>query len=241
MVGPRPAGVNLDLGRPDIIACIGAGSGLPVMKWIFRPRLLLISITTMNFSHLPNLITLSRIALAPVLILLLKEHDYAMSLVVFLVAGVSDGLDGFIAKRFNLTSRLGAILDPVADKILLLSAYVMLTLLEDLPFWLMLTVVFRDLLIVGGYLVYTSMIGSVQMRPSHLSKLNTFMQIALVIAILAQQAFSLVYPALVEALVYAVLITTVASGLHYVWIWGVQKEEQKPEVKGASSRGGRRV
>ena len=196
--------------------------------------------TTVNFSHLPNLITLSRIALAPVLILLLKDHEYAMSLVVFIVAGVSDGLDGFIAKRFHLTSRLGAVLDPVADKILLLSAYVMLTFLEHLPFWLMLTVVFRDLLIVGGYLVYTSMVGSVQMRPSHLSKLNTFVQIALVIVILAQQAFAQVYPIMVDMLVYAVLITTVASGVHYVWVWGVTKEEQKPAVKSAAPRGGRR-
>ena len=196
--------------------------------------------TTVNFSHLPNLITLSRIALAPVLILLLKDHEYAMSLVVFIVAGVSDGLDGFIAKRFHLTSRLGAVLDPVADKILLLSAYVMLTFLEHLPFWLMLTVVFRDLLIVGGYLVYTSMVGSVQMRPSHLSKLNTFVQIALVIVILAQQAFAQVYPIMVDMLVYAVLITTVASGVHYVWVWGVTKAEQKPAVKSAASRGGRR-
>jgi cardiolipin synthase len=177
-----------------------------------------------SFSHLPNLITVSRIALAPVLILLLKEQNYAASLALFIVAGISDGLDGFIAKRFHLTSRLGSILDPLADKTLLVSSYVMLTILDHVPFWLMLTVVFRDLLIVGGYLMYTSMVGPVQMRPSWLSKFNTLVQILLVIVILAQQALGLVYPPLVEVLIYAVLLTTVASGVHYIWIWGVMKE-----------------
>lgn len=177
-----------------------------------------------SISQLPNLITISRIALAPVLILLLKDQEYAASLAVFVIAGVSDGLDGFIAKRFHFESRLGSILDPLADKILLLSSYVMLTLLNHLPFWLMLTVAFRDLLIVGGYLVYTSMVGPVQMRPSWLSKFNTFMQIALVIVILAQQALHWIYSPAIEALIYAVLLTTVASGGHYLWTWLVIKE-----------------
>lgn len=177
-----------------------------------------------SISHLPNLITISRIALAPVLILLLKEEQYAAALGVFAVAGLSDGLDGFIAKRFHFESRLGSILDPLADKILLLSGYIMLTLLNHVPFWLAVTVVFRDLLIVGGYLVYTSMIGPVQMRPSWLSKLNTFLQIALVIVILGLQAFGLTLPQLVTALIYVVLLSTVASGAHYLWIWLVSKE-----------------
>lgn len=184
-----------------------------------------------SISQLPNLITISRIGMAPVLILLLKEQEYAASLAVFVIAGVSDGLDGFIAKRFHYESRLGSILDPLADKILLLSSYVMLMMLNHLPFWLMLTVAFRDLLIVGGYLVYTSMIGPVQMRPSWLSKLNTFMQIALVIVILALQAAQQVYPLLVDALIYAVLLTTVASGLHYLWIWLVMKQVDAVEER----------
>lgn len=177
-----------------------------------------------SISQLPNLITISRIALAPVLILLLKEEQYAASLAVFVIAGVSDGLDGFIAKRFHFESRLGSILDPVADKTLLVSSYVMLMMLNHVPFWLMLTVAFRDLLIVGGYLVYTSMVGPVQMRPSWLSKLNTLVQIALVFVILGQQALQMIYAPLVDAMIYAVLLTTVASGLHYLWTWLVMKE-----------------
>ena len=186
-----------------------------------------------SISQLPNLITVSRIALAPVLILLLKEQNYAASLGVFIIAGISDGLDGFIAKRFHLTSRLGSILDPLADKTLLVSSYVMLTFLNQLPFWLMLTVAFRDLLIISGYLVYTSMVGPVQMRPSWLSKFNTLMQILLVIVILAQQALALVYTPLVNILIYAVLFTTCASGVHYIWVWGVMKD-----VEPAGERGG---
>ena len=178
----------------------------------------------MNISQLPNMITISRIGMAPVLILLLKDQQYAASLAVFVVAGISDGLDGYIAKRFNFVSRLGSILDPLADKTLLVSSYVMLTFLDHVPFWLMLTVAFRDLFIIGGYIIYTSMIGQVQLRPSGLSKFNTFMQIALVIVILAQQALHLVYSPLVDVLIYAVLLTTVASGVHYLWIWLVIKE-----------------
>lgn len=168
--------------------------------------------------HLPNAITLFRIALVPVFILVLKEQDYALALTIFIVAGLSDGLDGFIAKRYDLATRLGAILDPMADKILLVSAYVMLAVLDHLPFWLVLTVGFRDLLIIGGYLIYTSLVGEIRVRPTYLSKFNTVLQIALVIIILVQQAALLPLQPIVDYGIYVVLVTTVASGLHYLWI-----------------------
>jgi cardiolipin synthase len=177
-----------------------------------------------SLSHLPNIITLARIALVPVLILLLKDQEYAAGLIVFVIAGASDALDGYLAKRLNVQSRLGAILDPVADKLLLVSAYVMLTLLGHIPFWLVLVVVFRDLLIVGGYMLYTSHAGPVKMRPSILSKLNTLMQIALATLVLAQQAAGLDWPLTIYTLVVAVLITTVVSGAHYLWLWMIKKD-----------------
>jgi cardiolipin synthase (CMP-forming) len=177
-----------------------------------------------SLSHLPNIITLARIALVPVLILLLKDQDYAAGLIVFVIAGASDALDGYLAKRLNVQSRLGAILDPVADKLLLVSAYVMLTVLGHIPFWLVLVVVFRDLLIVGGYMLYTSHAGPVKMRPSILSKLNTLMQIALATLVLAQQAAGLDWPLTIHVLVVAVLVTTVVSGAHYLWSWMIMKE-----------------
>jgi len=174
--------------------------------------------------QVPNLLTLSRIALVPVLILVLKDRDYVAALWVFLFAGISDGLDGWIAKRWRYTTRFGAILDPVADKFLLVTSYVMLMLLDLLPFWLVLTVAFRDLLIIGGYLAYTSMVGAVKMDPSQLSKLNTLAQIMLVLVVLVHEASGFNYPLLLDALVLIVFVTTVASGVHYVWIWGVLKE-----------------
>jgi cardiolipin synthase len=186
---------------------------------------------SINASQLPNLLTLSRIALVPVLILVLKDSDFTAALWVFLAAGISDGLDGWIAKRWRYTSRFGAILDPVADKLLLVTSYAMLTWLDLLPFWLVLIVVFRDLLIVGGYLAYTSMVGTVKMSPSQLSKFNTVAQIMLVVAVLVHEAIGLNYPLLIESLIYIVFLTTVASGVHYVWIWGVRKNK-KPARRG---------
>ena len=176
-----------------------------------------------GLSHLPNVITLARVALVPVLILLLKDQDYTAALIVFVIAGLSDALDGYLAKRLNVQSRLGAVLDPAADKLLLVSAYVMLTVLGHIPFWLVLVVAFRDLLIVGGYLLYTSHAGPVKMRPSFVSKLNTFLQITLVSMILAQQAAGLAWLP-VGALVYAVLTSTVVSGAHYLWLWLIKKD-----------------
>lgn len=178
----------------------------------------------MSFALLPNIISAFRIVLSPVLIYLLHEHQYGTALIVFLVAGISDGLDGFIARRWGYMSRAGAILDPMADKLLLVSAYVMLAFLDQLPFWLVLAVVSRDALIVGGYMVYTSMYGPVHMRPSLMSKLNTVLQIALVLAVLSAQALAWPPAGWIAPFVWVVLVSTVASGLHYLWIWAVRKD-----------------
>ena len=175
-------------------------------------------------SHIPNLLTLLRIGASPVLILLLKEHAYDAAFLVFILAGISDGLDGYIAKKFGFVSKLGAILDPLADKILIISAFVMLTLLDYLPFWLLLTVGFRDLLIIGGCIVMVALSGSVQMKPSRVSKLNTVVQLVLITCVIIQSAGWLSFPLFIEFLVYSVLVTTILSGAHYVWIWGIKRE-----------------
>lgn len=174
-------------------------------------------------SQIPNLLTLLRIGASPILILLLKEHAYDIAFLVFILAGISDGLDGYIAKKYGFVSKLGAILDPLADKILIISAFVMLTLLDYLPFWLLLTVGFRDLLIIGGCIVMVLLSGSIQMKPSRVSKLNTFMQLSLVTCVIVQSAAWISFPLLIEFLIYSVLATTVLSGAHYVWIWGIKR------------------
>jgi cardiolipin synthase len=164
-----------------------------------------------------------RVAAVPVLILLLKNEYYASALLLFVAAGVSDGLDGYIAKKYRVQSKFGAILDPVADKILLVSCFVMLTLLGHIPFWLLVIVVFRDILIVGGYLLLVMLDAKVQMRPSTLSKLNTLFQICLVSLVLARLAGWIDLGAVVDVLIVVVASTSVLSGIHYVWVWGFGK------------------
>lgn len=178
-------------------------------------------------SQLPNLLTFLRIAACPVLVLLLRDHAYAGALLIFLAAGITDGLDGYIAKRYNCVSRLGAILDPIADKLLIASAYIMLTILQDIPFWLLIAVMFRDLIIITGYLVLAMMDDDdIPMQPTYLSKFNTFLQISLVIAVLFGETQWLQLQWLVElvvqVLVFGVLVTTVSSGSQYVWAWGIR-------------------
>jgi cardiolipin synthase len=177
-------------------------------------------------THLPNLLTILRLAAAPVLVLLLKDRHYDSALAVIVLAGISDGLDGFIAKRFKAQSALGAVLDPLADKILLVSSFVMLALLDLIPFWLLVAVVFRDLLIVSGYLAVMLIYGSVNMQPSAISKLNTVLQIGLVVAVLLHEAAGWPPFAVVQVLTAMTLLTTLVSGVHYVWIWGFGRESR---------------
>lgn len=175
--------------------------------------------------YLPNILTVFRIGMVPVLILLLKEESYLLALGAFVLAGISDGLDGWIAKRFDAETVLGAFLDPIADKTMLVSMYFMLTLLDHIPFWLTLAVVFRDILIVGGCLVILVVRERVEMRPTYISKANTFFQILLVFIVLIEQAFQIDTNGVVTMLIWTVFFTTVVSGAHYVWAWGFKEDQ----------------
>ncbi len=175
-------------------------------------------------SQIPNFLTLARIAACPILVLLLHNGNYAMALVLFVAAGITDGLDGYIAKRFDCTSNFGAVLDPVADKLLIGSAYIMLAVLGDLPFWLLIVVMFRDLVIVVGYFIFVMMGAEVPMRPTYSSKVNTFVQISLVVAVLLEKASALHISLVLNGLIIGVLVTTVISGIQYVWQWGIRQE-----------------
>ncbi len=174
-------------------------------------------------AQIPNILTLSRIAAAPLLILLLRDANYELALILFILAGITDGLDGWIAKRFDFVSELGARLDPLADKIIIICAYIMLVVLGELPFWLVTLVIFRDLIIIGGYLVLTTLDGDIQMRPTMTSKINTVAQIVLVIAVLLENTSWLVLPDVSDLLTFAVAILTVASGVQYVWVWAIRR------------------
>ena len=181
-------------------------------------------------TKLPNLLTLLRIGAVPVLILFLREREYAIAVAIFVGAGITDGLDGWIAKKFNCVTRLGSILDPIADKVLIVSTYVMLVLLGDLPFWLLLLIVFRDVGIIGGYLILDTLHGSVPLRPSLLSKVNTVLQIILVSVVLIDRAGWAHLPWLNEFLIGLVGLTTLISGIHYGYLWFIRGAEYDDTV-----------
>jgi len=168
--------------------------------------------------NLPNLITLGRLLSVPIAIWLVLADAFAAAFWLFIAAGLSDAVDGFIAKRFDQRSALGALLDPVADKTLLVSMYVTLGLAQRLPTWLVILVVFRDALIVGGFLLVSALGQPMRWEPLLVSKLNTALQIGLVGLVLMGLGFGIDF-GLGPVPVYAVAATTVISGAGYLVRW----------------------
>lgn len=169
---------------------------------------------------IPNIITGLRILLvAPFLWLLLKE-SYGAALLLFVIGGVSDALDGFLAKYYGWTSELGGLLDPIADKLLLMGAILALGWLNELPGWLVALVILRDILILSGAVAYHVLIERFQAAPLWISKLNTLMQLTLVCAIIVHYGLTPLPSWLLTSLIYLTALTTVWSGVAYVWRWG---------------------
>lgn len=169
--------------------------------------------------NLPNLISLARLLLVPLEIWLILAGGYGLAFWVLVAAGISDALDGFIAKRFDRRTRLGAVLDPVADKAMLISVYVTLGVAHQLWTWLVILVVFRDVLIVGGFLLIQMFAAAKHYDPLYISKLNTGAQIILVGFVLARLSVGGApgWADLVLSLIVAA--TTIASGLSYLVRW----------------------
>ncbi|MBX6742582.1 MAG: CDP-alcohol phosphatidyltransferase family protein [Acetobacteraceae bacterium] len=165
---------------------------------------------------LPNLITLARLCAVPATIWLILQHRLDIAFGLFVGAGISDALDGWLARVRNARSALGALLDPVADKALLVSVYITLAGIEVLPDWLAILVVFRDLVIVGGVLVFWVLGQPPAIRPLFISKLNTLLQLGLAGLALLLAGFGLHAAALLEAMIWLVAATTFASGVAYV-------------------------
>lgn len=173
----------------------------------------------MQARDIPNLITVGRILLVAPTTWALLQQNHRLALALFLVAGLSDGVDGFLAKHYNWTSRLGALLDPVADKALLVCSYAALTWTGLLPLWLFALVILRDIVIVSGALVYHFRIARLEAAPTLISKLNTVLQITLVLVVILETASLWVQPGWTQPLVYAVAVTTLWSGVDYVVRW----------------------
>jgi cardiolipin synthase len=168
----------------------------------------------------PNIITIARILAVPLTVWLIIDGEHMLAFLAFIAAGISDGVDGFIARRYDLKSELGAMLDPLADKLLLVSIYVTLGFQQVLPAWLVILVVSRDVLIVGGVLLNMLMDRPMEMRPLLVSKVNTAGQIILAGAALAALGFEVnLSNASFAAGIGAVALLTAASGALYLRDW----------------------
>jgi len=168
---------------------------------------------------IPNIITLMRFFLVPAVVFAMLSGRMGWAFAGFLVAGISDGVDGFIARNFNQRSKLGAYLDPVADKFLLVSVFVVLGFMGGLPLWLVVAAVSRDALIVGAVLISNLMGHPVEVRPFFVSKANTAVQIVLAAWVLAESAFDMAFGPVRYWLVIVSGILTVASAAAYLVSW----------------------
>lgn len=171
---------------------------------------------------LPNILTLLRIALvAPIIYAFYTEH-FVLALILFIVAAISDAFDGIVARSFHSTSRFGSIADPVADKILLVSCFLLLYFFELVPWWLSVTVIARDFIIFVGALAYHYLISPYDLEPSKISKINTFIQILFISLFLVELAFQVVPGSVLMASFWIVMSTSITSGIDYIWTWGAK-------------------
>lgn len=173
----------------------------------------------MSLNWLPNAISLLRIALvAPILMMILKG-SFGWALALFWLAGFSDGVDGYLAKRFDWHTRLGALLDPVADKLLVAGTFMTLAYTQHIPVWLAAIVILRDVIIVTGATAYNFIVGPVQGEPTRISKLNTALQLLFLLFVLSRAGFGWPDEIAITVLGASILVTVVISGIDYVWSW----------------------
>ena len=177
----------------------------------------------MKSKDIPNLISWLRIGLTLPIVWLLFTDQFIAAMILFAIAGLSDALDGFLAKHYRWQSRLGSILDPLADKCLLLAIFLSLTWLGLLPSWLLWSVLARDVLIVSGGLLYHHYLGQFDLMPLWSSKINTLLQISLALMVISQQYLMLPQLAvMIDVGIWLVLASVINSGTEYSVIWGLR-------------------
>jgi cardiolipin synthase len=169
--------------------------------------------------NIPNLITLGRILLVPIVVWAIASGTMWIAFVLFVVAGVSDAVDGFLAKRFGMASELGAYLDPLADKALIVSIYLTLGIYGAIPRWLVILVVSRDILIVGGIMLSWLVGKPLKIKPLVVSKLNTAAQILFACVVLGSLGFDINADKLTLGLMALVTVLTLLSVAAYVVEW----------------------
>ena len=181
----------------------------------------------MNLRWLPNSISILRIALVVPILWLIAQESYLLALCLFVLAGFSDGLDGFLAKRFDWHTRLGALLDPIADKVLVAGVFVMLVAVDLMPLWLASIVILRDVVIVGGATAYNFLVRPLEGEPSRISKLNTALELLLILFVLSRAAVGWPPEVSITVLGACVLVTVIVSGIDYVWSWSQRAREKE--------------
>ncbi len=173
----------------------------------------------MSLHWLPNAISLLRIALVGPILWLVVDDRFVLALILFWVAGFSDGLDGYLAKRFNWHTRIGALLDPIADKLLVSGLFITLAATGEVPVWLAAAVILRDVVIVAGATAYNFLVGPVHGSPSKISKINTAVQLLFLLFVLSRAGFGWPDEITITLLGAATLVTVVLSGVDYVVSW----------------------
>lgn len=175
----------------------------------------------MILSYIPNILTICRLVLIIPFLMFLYHQQYAHAFYVFFVAGITDALDGWIARKFNCQSALGSFLDPMADKSLIAASFISLALIGQLPWWLVILVFLRDLTISLGVIAwYYFICQKITFEPTQFSKFNTLLQLLLITVCLIEMAFFVFYPGFVTSLMWLTALTTAGSYIDYVWTWG---------------------
>ncbi len=173
----------------------------------------------MSLSWIPNAISILRIFLIVPTLWMIAAGEFGWALALFLIAGFSDGLDGYLAVRFEWQSRLGALLDPAADKLLITGMFIALAWMGEIPVWLAVIVIGRDVVIVAGALAYNYLVKPVPGEPTRISKLTTALQMLFVLFVLSRAGFGWPDKITITLLGAAILVTVVISGVDYVWSW----------------------
>lgn len=179
-----------------------------------------------TFRHLPNAITIARLILVLPIAVFIIEQQFLIALVLFTVAGISDGLDGFLARRYGWESAFGKLIDPLADKLLMMTTALTLGLLGHFPLTLMLLMIVKDIAILGGVFSYTALAGFPQIHPNRLGKLTTALQIILLVSVLLDLSFRTTVPeTFFQAWFWTVAIMTLMDGMLYLWVWTARLAE----------------
>ncbi len=168
---------------------------------------------------IPNLITVFRLVLVPVVILMILQEEWGWAFALFVIAGLSDGLDGFIARRFDMHSALGAVIDPLADKALLVSIYITLAIVQVIPAWLAIAVVSRDIMIVMAFMVSWVMAQPIAVKPLFIGKVNTALQIVLAALVLGGLVFGQDLGRLEGFLAILIVVLTILTAGLYLARW----------------------